>query len=92
MALPAWLIIAPWLGKYYRTYDTTVEAEVKAALTHPDDFDAGPLLPRRDSTKHLTYGFIVKDKNYLSARWPGDCHRFANAFVEMVLASHTING
>jgi hypothetical protein len=24
-------------------------------------------------------GFIIEDENYISARWPGDAHRFAEA-------------
>lgn len=90
MELPAWLVTAPWLGSYYRTYSTTVEAEVKAALASPSDFKHGPLLPLRDSDRRQQAGFIVQDKNYLSARWPGDCHRYAAAFVEMVQAARTV--
>lgn len=84
MELPAWLVTAPWLGSYYRTYSTTVQAEVTAALAKPSDFKQGPLLPVRDSDTHPGAGFVVRDNNYLSARWPGDCHRYAAAFVEMV--------
>lgn len=84
MELSAWLITAPWLGRYYRTYPQTVEAEVKAALASPADFDAGPLISRRDDAAHPQRGFVVRDGNYLSARWPGDCHRFAQEFVSML--------
>lgn len=84
MELPAWAATAPWLGSYYRTYPTTVEAEVKAALANPTDFQSGPLFPRRDSAEDLRPGFTVRDGNYLSARWPGDCHRYAVEFTEMV--------
>jgi len=38
-----------------------------------------------DSPQHLSRGFVVKDKNYLSARWPGDAHVFGNKFLEMIL-------
>lgn len=84
MELPAWAMTAPWLGNYYRTYPQTVESEVKAALASPDDFDRGPLLPIRDTEKNHRHGFTVRDGNYLSARWPGDCHRFAKQFVALV--------
>lgn len=84
MELPAWLATSPWLGRYYRTYPQTVEAEVKAALASPRDFQSGPLLPLRDSATNLRSGFTVRDGNYLSARWPGDCHRYAHELVAMV--------
>lgn len=87
MELPAWAVTAPWLGRYYRTYAQTVEAEVKAALARPADFQPGPLLPLRDSASNLRPGFTVRDGNYLSARWPGDCHRYAVEFVEMVTSA-----
>lgn len=82
MELSAWLLTRLWLGGYYRTYQETVRAEVRRALLSPEDFDDGPLLSRRDSEAHPDHGFIVKDGNYLSGRWPGDCHRLASAFVQ----------
>lgn len=83
MELPAWLLTAPWLGRYYRTYPRTVEAEVKAALASPDHFLPGPFMPVRDTGADARAGFTVLDGNYLSARWPGDCHRFAAALVKL---------
>jgi hypothetical protein len=29
-------------------------------------------------------GFTVRDGHYLSARWPGDAHRFASEFAAMI--------
>ncbi|RYY80505.1 MAG: hypothetical protein EOO69_02250 [Moraxellaceae bacterium] len=84
MELPAWAATYLWLGNYYRTYATTVESEVKAALETSSDFKHGPLFPVRDSRTKPAKGFIVKDGNYLSARWPGDCHRYAQEFVKML--------
>ena len=72
------------LGDYYLTYPVTVEDEVKAALKSPEDFLQGPTPVLRDDPKHLGRGFVVRDGNYLSARWPGDAHRFANAFLSML--------
>ncbi|HKY92042.1 MAG TPA: type 1 glutamine amidotransferase domain-containing protein [Nevskiaceae bacterium] len=83
MELAAWLVTAPFLGRYYRTYPQTVEAEVRAALASPADFDRGPVLPKRDTSANPN-GFVVRDRNYLSARWPGDCHRFARELVALV--------
>ncbi len=61
-----------------------VQAEVIAALASPEDFDSGPLLPRRDSVAHPERGFTVRDGAYLSARWPGDCHRFSRDLVALL--------
>jgi len=72
------------MGDYYLTYPITVEDEVTAALASPDDFIKGPTPIFRDSAKNLKPGFTVRDKNYLSARWPGDAHKFATEFLTMV--------
>jgi putative intracellular protease/amidase len=84
MELAAWNLTRAWLHDYYRTYSETVEAEVTAALADPSDFDSGPRFSRRDSPRRLDRGFTVRDGNYLSARWPGDCHRFAVEFAALV--------
>lgn len=84
MELSAWAMTVLWLGDYYRTYPLTVQAEVRAALAAPGDFLAGPLPLRRDSPDDLGAGFVVRDGNYLSARWPGDAHRFAAQFEVML--------
>ena len=84
MELSAWAATALYLGDYYRTYPTTVEDEVRAALAHPDDFSAGPFALRRDSPANLDAGFALRDGIYVSARWPGDAHRFAAEFAGMV--------
>ncbi|MFJ2709549.1 type 1 glutamine amidotransferase domain-containing protein [Pseudomonas sp. NPDC087346] len=87
MELPAWLITAVWLGRYYRTYGQTVEAEVTAALSRKSDFVRGPLIAKRDSAQAPELGFTVRDGQLLTARWPGDCHRFAAEWVAMLQAS-----
>jgi putative intracellular protease/amidase len=83
MELLAWAVTAPLLGRYYRTYPQTVEEEIKAELASPDDFLPGPLLPLRDSAEKPQRGFVVRDGNLLTARWPGDCHRFASEWVAL---------
>lgn len=83
LELSAWMLTAAWLGRYYRTYPETVQDEVSAALASPKDFLSGPLGPHRDTADDPS-GFVVRDGNYLSARWPGDCHRFANELVAMI--------
>jgi putative intracellular protease/amidase len=80
----AWRLTRHRLGDYYRTYPQTVQAEVTAALRTPSDFRAGPPALLRDSDRHPGRGFIVRDGNYVSARWPGDVHRFAREFAAML--------
>jgi len=82
----AWWLTWWWLGNYYRTYlDRTVESEVKDALARPNkDFLPGPMALGRDTPDNLQSGFTVKDGQYLSARWPGDVHRFTCDFLAML--------
>jgi protease I len=80
----AWQITRAWLGNYYRTYDQSVQAEVTAALATPDDFLEGPMPLTRDSENNLKPGFIVRDRHFLSARWPGDAHRLAHELHAML--------
>jgi protease I len=84
MELSAWAMTALWLGRYYRTYDETVEAEVTRALGATGRFDAGPFSTRRDSLERTALGFVVRDGNLLTGRWPGDAHRFAGEIVAML--------
>ena len=84
LELSAWALTGLWLGNYYRTYPATVQAEVVSVLAQPDHFIHGPLALRRDAPGHLERGFVVRDGNYLSARWPGDAHRFAAEFSAML--------
>lgn len=85
--LLAWNLTRLWQGSYYRTYPQTVESEVTAQLADKKNFIKGPLPLTRDSAKNLTPGFVVQDGNYLSARWPGDAHKFASHFSKMLLSS-----
>jgi protease I len=74
-----------WLKDYYLTYpEITVENEVKSALSDQKNFIKGPSPLLRDSHDKLGRGFIVKDKNYLSARWPGDVYNFSFEFINMI--------
>ena len=74
-----------WLKDYYLTYpEITVEDEVKSVLSDSDNFLKGPTPLFRDNYNHLERGFVVKDRNYLSARWPGDAYNFSLEFIRMV--------
>jgi putative intracellular protease/amidase len=74
-----------WLQDYYLTYpEMTVEDEVRAALSDGHNFVAGPKPILRDSLDHLGRGFVVKDRNYVSARWPGDVYNLSLKFAELL--------
>jgi len=74
-----------WLKDYYLTYPgNTVEDEVISALSSSKNFLKGPKPLFRDSMDHLERGFVVKDKNYLSARWPGDAYSISIEMAGML--------
>jgi putative intracellular protease/amidase len=72
----------------------SVQAEVTRALEKPEDFlDVPKRSPdyrrktsglHRDTLEDSSPAFVVQDRNYVSARWPGDVHTFANAFAALV--------
>jgi putative intracellular protease/amidase len=74
------------LGRYYRTYPTYVEDEVKASLRNWDrQFKRGPLTSTsRDTETDSSPAFVVVDGNYVSARWPGDAYTFARRFQKLL--------
>ncbi len=80
----AYQLSRPWAGRYYLTYERSVEEEVRSLLADPAHFVRGPLPLRRDDEAHPGRGFALRDGSYLSARWPGDIHRFAAEFIRMV--------
>ena len=74
-----------WMKDYYLTYpEITVEDEVRSVLSDTKNFVKGPPPLFRDDFNHLSRGFVVKDKNYLSARWPGDAYNFSLEFINML--------
>ena len=82
MELTAWKLTRLWKGDYYRTYrDRTVESEVRGAARQ---FDPGPHNNHRDSPAKPEEGFIVRDRNLLTARWPGDAHRLGSELRAML--------
>jgi putative intracellular protease/amidase len=72
----------------------SVEAEVTRALEQPQDYRDVPLdAPdygrktdgqHRDTPADARPAFVVRDGNYVSARWPGDVNTFAKTFVEVL--------
>ncbi len=72
-----------WLGDYYLTYpETTVEDEVISMLKDKNQFLHGNFPIFRDKPHNLKHGFSVKDRNYHSARWPGDIYNLSFSFIQ----------
>jgi putative intracellular protease/amidase len=83
----AYLATAWRLGRYYRTYPTYVEDEVRRVLDDTAQFRRGPRTLRRGSAADDRPAFVVQDGNYLSARWPGDAYLFARRFASLLGSS-----
>ncbi len=79
----AYYLTKSWLGNYYLTYpETTVEDEVISILKNKNQFLHGNFPILRDKSYNLKYGFSVKDRNYHSARWPGDIYNLSFSFIQ----------
>ncbi|MCF6307459.1 MAG: type 1 glutamine amidotransferase domain-containing protein [Flavobacteriaceae bacterium] len=77
-----------WLKDYYLTYPKlTVEDEVKSVLEKKTNFIYGPKPLFRDRKDNLRAGFSLRDRNYISARWPGDIYNISYKFIEMLKES-----
>lgn len=72
------------LPGHYRTYPESVEHEVRRRIGKGGSFEPGPLLPRYADAAHPQAGFVVRDGNYLSARWPGDAWTLGERLLELV--------
>lgn len=69
----------------------SVESEIKRALADDadflcvprddDDFKVKTDNRHRDSLEDSSPAWVVRDGNYISARWPGDAYTFAKMFV-----------
>jgi putative intracellular protease/amidase len=72
----------------------SVQQEVTRALARPEDFLDVPVdAPNhdrkmsgmaRDAWDDDSAAFVVRDGNYVSARWPGDVHSFARQFANVL--------
>ena len=72
----------------------SVQEEVTRCLARPEDFvDVAPDAPdaarktsgrARDTDADPGPAFVVRDGNYVSARWPGDVHTFAREFASLL--------
>jgi putative intracellular protease/amidase len=72
----------------------SVQQEVTRSLASAEDFRDVPKSDpdyrrktsglQRDSIGDARPAFVVRDRNYVSARWPGDVHTFARTFAGML--------
>jgi putative intracellular protease/amidase len=72
----------------------SVEREVTRALARAEDFRDVPKSDpnfrrktsglKRDTIDDETPAFVVRDRHYVSARWPGDAHTFAKVFAGLL--------
>lgn len=73
---------------------TSVQQEVTRALRRPEDFldvptDAPAHFRKtsglsRDTLQDDRPAWVVRDGNYVSARWPGDAHTFGKMFAQLL--------
>lgn len=72
----------------------SVQQEVTRALARPEDFIDVPVTNpeyrrktsglHRDTLDDARPAFVVQDRHYVSARWPGDAHTFAATFADLL--------
>ena len=65
------------LPGHYRTYALSVEDEVRERIKPGGRFERGGLFPRYSGSRAPNAGYVLRDGNYLSARWPGDAWTLA---------------
>jgi protease I len=74
-----------WLKDYYLTYPkTTVEDEVISVLKNKSQYLHGPKPIFRDTLNNTKHGFVTIDRNYISARWPGDIYSFTLSYIKLL--------
>jgi hypothetical protein len=71
-----------------------VQAEVTRSLARPEDFEDVPRTAPyyfrktsgmfRDTKNDDRSSWVVQDGAYVSARWPGDVHTFAQTFSSLL--------
>jgi putative intracellular protease/amidase len=86
MEMAAYYMTAWKRGKYFRTYDQTVEHEVRSVLNDADtQFQGGPFeLSVKGTDSNDAHAFVCVDGRYVSARWPGDAYLYAKTFMKLL--------
>ena len=72
------------LPGHYRTYALSVEDEVRERIKPGGRFERGGLFPRYAGSKSPHAGYVLRDGNYLSARWPGDAWTLALRLLDLL--------
>ena len=72
------------LGNHYRTYPESVEREVRRLIGRDGRFVRGTLKLGYAGRSAPEAGFVVRDGNYLSARWPGDAWTLGLRLAELL--------
>ena len=72
------------LPGHYRTYALSVEEEVRERIKPGGRFERGGLFPRYSGSKAPEAGFVLRDGNYVSARWPGDAWTLAVRLMQLL--------
>jgi len=80
------------LPGHYRTYPISVEDEVRQRIGADGKFERGGLFPRYSGSKAPNAGFVARDGNYLSARWPGDAWTLALRLNELLAQTGETKG
>lgn len=83
--MSAYYLTCLWLKSYYRTYSTSVQEEVISVLKNKQQFCSGKITTKRDSIDNTDCSFVVKDRHYVSARWPGDANLFIQTFYQVLI-------
>ena len=65
-------------------YQVVTTKVCKSVMSDNKNFVHGPTPVLRDNMSHLDRGFVVTDRNYLSARWPGDVYSLTLELLKMM--------
>jgi putative intracellular protease/amidase len=81
-----WYLSKHWLGDYYRIHPKTAQEEISEAQGSNKLFCTGRwrIFPMQYTKKLIYMQFVVKEGNYISARWPGDMHLYAQEYLKMI--------
>ena len=77
-------LTASALPGHYRTYEISVEDELRQRIRPGGRVERGGLFPRYSGSKAPETGFVLRDGLYLSARWPGDAWTLALRLLELL--------
>jgi len=83
----AYTVTAWKYQRRYRTYELHCELEVRGFMEKPNQFEVGPTSFAKGTTFDDTAAFVVEDKNFVSARWPGDAYLLGKKLLDKLYTS-----